>query len=128
MTSPLIGVVEDDEATREMMGRLLTDAGYRTALWPVGKDAHLMIRRQQPGLVILDLWLEDRDAGGMVLGLMKLDPATRHIPVLVCSANTHMLHARRARLKDQGYSVLEKPFLPEALLAEIAALLRPPPS
>ena len=126
MASPLIGVVEDDEATLDIIDSLLTRAGYRTLLWPSGKDAHVMIRNQKPDLVILDLWLEDREAGGMVLGLMELDPATKRIPVLICSANVVALRDRKARLTEKGYAVVEKPFDPDVLLAQVAALLASP--
>lgn len=123
MPPPLIAVVDDDLATLELFDTLLTNAGYRTFLWPQGKDAHLMIRKIKPDLVILDMWMEDRNAGSMVLGLMKLDPGTRAIPVIVCSAHVAVLQARLHEFREQGDIVLEKPFAPEDLLAKITALL-----
>jgi len=90
---PLIAVIDDDPEILQMLHRALTFAGYRTVLWQRGKDAHRMIRQAQPALVILDLWLEARDSGEIVLDLLQLDPRTRSIPVIVCSGHVPILRA-----------------------------------
>ena len=123
MHSPLIAVVDDDPELREMLDMLLRDAGYRTLLWEHGKDAHLIIRRSKPDLVILDMWMEDRDAGRTVLGLMEIDPATQSIPVIICSAYVDALRARIHQFRERGYTILPKPFSPEELLQQVRAHL-----
>jgi len=128
MVSPLIAVVDDDLATLEMFDTVLTDAGYRTFLWPQAKDAHLMIQRTRPDLVILDMWMEERDSGRTVLGLLELDSTTKWIPVIICSAHVPGLRVRLHEFRQHGHVtkerlILEKPFDPNDLLAKIAALL-----
>ena len=123
MPGATIVVVEDDTDTRDMMQLILTTAGYNTLMLPFGKDAHLAIRRHKPDLVLLDLWLEQREAGEMVLGLMKLDPGTKHIPVIICSANIPRLHERHAQILAQVAAVVEKPFGPDELLSAVAGAL-----
>jgi DNA-binding response OmpR family regulator len=124
MTSaPVIAVVEDDRDTREMLLTLLRTANYQTVVCESGRDAFAMIRKTHPDLVILDLWLEHRDAGGMTLGLLELDPATRDIPVLICSAHLERLRRERWRLLERGYTLVQKPFSIDDLLAKIRALL-----
>ncbi len=83
----------------------------------------LSIHRVQPDLVILDLWLESQEAGGMVLGMLELDPLTQDIPVIVCSAHLDLLAQRAPYLQAKGHRVLAKPFTPEQLLATIADAL-----
>lgn len=123
MQSPLIAVVDDDPEIRQMLEMLLHSAGYRTLLWDHGKDAHLIIRRNKPDLVILDMWMEDRDAGRTVLGLMELDPGTQRIPVIICSAHVEALRARIHQFSERGYTILPKPFEPEELLQQVRARL-----
>ena len=123
MEPPLIMVIEDDEPMRELLDGLLTDEGYRTFLWPKGRDARLMIRLVQPDLLILDLWLERSSTGTMVLGLLERDPGTRHIPVIICSAHTAMRDDRSQLFLQKGYRVLLKPFNVDDLLAQVAAAL-----
>jgi two-component system, NtrC family, nitrogen regulation response regulator NtrX len=123
MARPVIAVIEDDPATAEMLEDVLADAGYETLTWPQGRDAHLVIRRAQPDLVVLDMWLEDPEAGGMVLGLLELDPATRHIPVVICSAHVDALRERRARLLERNYTLIQKPYHIAEVLNTITTLL-----
>ncbi len=123
MAAPLIAVVDDDPDILAMLDTLLTDAGYRTFLWPRGKDAHLQIRQIKPDLLIVDMWMEDRDAGRMVMGLMELDPGTRDIPVIVCSAHVRELRSRIHEFRGKGHVIMEKPFAIDDLLTTVEQLL-----
>jgi CheY-like chemotaxis protein len=84
-----------------------------------------IMRIAEPALVILDLWLEHPSAGGMVLGLLELDEATNHIPLIVCSGYMQLFRDQQSMLRGKGYVLLEKPFSVEALLAHVQALLAP---
>jgi DNA-binding response OmpR family regulator len=123
MYDPLIAIIEDDEDVQAMLHAVLTMEGYRTLRWSQGKDAHLRIREAQPDLVILDLWMENKEAGSTVLDLMRHDPRTQQIPVIICSAQFLELRRlfRRGALK--GCVVVEKPFNIEELLTKIRTLL-----
>ena len=121
-TTPLIAVVEDDPHTLEMLDEVLRHAGYQTFLWTRGKDAYLKIRERRPDLVILDMRLEHPQAGEMVLGRMEVDPATRQIPVVICTADLY-LRQRSRDFETRGYRLLEKPFAITALLALITTVL-----
>src|SRR3712207_118788 len=94
---------------RVFLGTLLHQEGYRTDAWERGEDAHEFIRRVQPDLVILDLWLEHRDTSSMVLGMLAVDPATQHIPVIVCTAFRQLLPNHVAHITAQEYVVLRSP-------------------
>ncbi len=123
MHKPLIVVVDDDPALQQVVQDLLEDEGYEVLLWASGTGAHELIRDAQPALVILDLWLEHPSAGGMVLGLLELDEATNHIPVIICSGYMQLFKDQQSMLRGKGYVLLEKPFSVEALLAHVQALL-----
>ena len=116
-------MVEDDPDTLKMYEMLLSYAGYRTVLWPQAKDAHGKIREAKPDLIILDMWLELPTSGELVLGLLEADPGTQHIPVIICSAHSSMLHDRLALFRQKGYRLLPKPFNTYDLLAQVAAVL-----
>jgi two-component system nitrogen regulation response regulator GlnG len=118
-----IMVIDDDHAILGLLDTLLTEAGYHPILWDRAQDAHELIRTVQPDLVILDLWLEHPGAGGMVLGLLAVDPTTRHLPILVCTAFRQLLPAQVSHLQGQGYVLLEKPFDLVLLLGHVRTLL-----
>ena len=124
ISTPVIAVVDGDAVTRELVDQLLTTAGYRTVPWSRAKDAHDMIRARRPDLVILDVWLDKCEAGGMVLAMMEHDPATRNIPVIVCSGHSSALQKHAAQFREKGHAVIEKPIEPSRLLATIDSLLR----
>lgn len=126
---PLIAVVEDDTDTHAFLAEVLTKAGYRTLFWDRGAGTYEAIRQAQPHLIILDLWLEHREMGSMVLGMLMVDPATKAIPIIVCTAFQQLLGDQVTQLQDHGYPVLEKPYHVETLLAHVQTLLQgtPPP-
>jgi CheY-like chemotaxis protein len=120
---PLVTVVNDDTAFLNLMHELLSDEGYRTIIWIEGDTAFEMIRREQPALVILDIRMEHPETGWMVLSLLRLDPSTTHIPVIVTSADSRFLREKEQRLAEMRCRILEKPFELDELLDLVAVSL-----
>jgi twitching motility two-component system response regulator PilH len=118
--TPLIVVVEDDPPTLSMFRDMLVQAGYHPILMSRAKDAHLTIRQAQPDLVILDLWLEERESGEQLLGLLSREPTLQQVPVIVCSAYSEALDQHTAQ---RAAVVLRKPFVVDALLGALASCL-----
>ena len=81
---PLVVVVEDDDATAELMALWLRDAGYRVNLLHSGTAAIPAIRSLQPAFVTLDVLLPGLD-GYRVLAALKADPSTAAIPVIMAT-------------------------------------------
>ena len=102
-------VIEDDTDIRETMVYALEDAKYEVvASETAGILKHL--DRHKPDLILLDNWLSDwkSDANGQQLSRqLKTNPATKHIPVIIVSAVSHVQEIAEAGLAD-GY--LRKPF------------------
>ncbi len=119
MTRPMIAVVNDDPAFLELMHELLTDERYATVLLHEGNSAYEKIRQQRPELVILDLRLEHPEAGWKTLELVRLDPVTTNIPVIVCSADTRALREKEDWLRERDVKILEKPFNLDDLLTMV---------
>jgi CheY-like chemotaxis protein len=96
-------------------------------------DAFGDVRHANADLVILDLFLHGDSAGWQQLDILTLDPATRGIPVIICSAAIASLGFARAQLATLDVAVLEKPFDLEQLSAAVSAAIaagqrRPEPS
>jgi len=73
--------------------------------------------------VILDLYLHGENAGWEQLEILTLDPATRGIPVIICSAAIASLADHREKLARLDVAVLEKPFDLEQLSAAVESAL-----
>lgn len=131
MASPRIAIVNDDTAFLRMMSLLLTEEGYETLLLHGPDKAHDQIRDEQPDLVILDIRMGAPEAGWQLLELLRLDPQTTRIPVLVCSAAVQELRAKADILRDLRCDILPKPFDLDQLITKVRDMLgqteSPPP-
>src|SRR4051812_4817525 len=110
MSTAVIAIVEDNVEMLEMVDVILTDEGYQTILLPEGQGAYQLVRAQQPDLVILDLRMEDPREGWITLDLLRADPATATVPVIMVSGDHEFLCANAARLRAENCRVLPKPF------------------
>jgi PAS domain S-box-containing protein len=119
---PFVLNVNDDEANRYMVTRILEQAGYTVAEAVDGREA-LLLARRKPQIVILDVKLPDI-SGLEVCRRLKADPELRKIPVLQTSA-TFISAERRVEGLDSGADAyLAQPIEPPELVATVRSLLR----
>jgi DNA-binding response OmpR family regulator len=123
MPRPCIAVINDDQAIVDMLTDFLQDAGYETIDCLSGEGSYDLIRREHPALVIIDLQMEQPEAGLHVLQKLRADPVTANIPVIICSADRRFLRERAATIQALNGEMLEKPFDLDPLLAKIQTLL-----
>ena len=116
MSTKTIAVIDDDVHIGNMLEELLAKEGYRTLRAYSGTEALLLLDRERPDLLLLDLMLPGL-SGEEVLKKIS------GIPVIVLSA--------RADIQDKVNLLLEgaadymtKPFDTRELLARIAVQLR----
>ena len=105
-----LAVVNDDNTFILLVGELLEERGWTCIPLHEGNKAFETIKREQPDLVILDIRMEQPDTGWRVLNLLMLDPETRSIPVVMCSADWTELQAKEPWLKERGVGILPRPF------------------
>jgi signal transduction histidine kinase/CheY-like chemotaxis protein/CHASE3 domain sensor protein len=77
--------VEDDGRFADVLRRLVEEQGFDCVTVGTGAGALLAAREQRPDGILLDVGLPDQ-SGLEVLERLKRDPATRHIPVHLVSA------------------------------------------
>src|SRR5689334_12314582 len=122
-----IAVINDDTTYLQLMHDLLeTDAEYRVSICTEANRAYQLVKDTRPDLVILDIRVNAEESGWLILELLTLDPVTRPIPVIVCSAAIHSLHEHTTLLEQYDCDVLTKPFDLEALLTKVEGSLRKP--
>ncbi len=119
-TNPHLLLVEDDADVREMYGYGLRQHGM-----VVSTAADLFIARKLLSVerfeaAVLDWWLPG--ASGLELcRLIRSTPATAHIPVIVVTANNHLL--ADSPVCEGVTAVLHKPLSPLGLAAAVRAAL-----
>jgi len=124
MPNTRIAVINDDTAFLDLMRDLLeTDGGYDAVICREWDNAHAFVKDMRPALVILDIRIGGEERGWTILNLLTLDPATRPIPVIVCSAAIQSLHEHQDLLSKYGICALPKPFDIDVLLETVARML-----
>ena len=77
-------IIEDDEFFRELVAKKLSVSGFAVSESVDGKKGLERARDLKPDLILLDLLLPKMD-GYEVLSLLKGDPKTAQIPVVILS-------------------------------------------
>jgi signal transduction histidine kinase/DNA-binding response OmpR family regulator len=83
-TTPLVLVVDDEKATREVITRGLEKEGFRLLVAASGDEALRLARERKPDVISLDVLMPGMD-GWTVLRALKADPITAGIPVVMVS-------------------------------------------
>lgn len=114
-------LADDDPALRRLIGTTLGSGDFEVLQAVDGEEALRMAQQQLPELVLLDVNMPKRD-GFEVCRLLKREPQTRDIKVVMLTART--TDADRARARDVGADdYFVKPFSPVQLLNKVYALL-----
>ncbi|WP_295480463.1 response regulator [uncultured Sutterella sp.] len=122
MSAPLLLIVEDEAAIRELVAFVCEAEGFRTARAASIAEAKAAFAAERPDLVLLDRMLPDR-SGLEWLRELRASPATASIPVIVLTARGD--EADRVAGLDAGADdYVVKPFLPRELTARVRAVLR----
>lgn len=114
-------VVDDQHDLAGIMADMLSDAGYATRTADNGRDALANIQADPPDLLLLDVHMPGMD-GYEVAAMLKADPSTATIPIIMVSA----LDGRGSRLiglESGAEDYLSKPVDPAELIARIRNLL-----
>ena len=118
-------VVEDDPDIADLLVAFLCDAGYTAEAASDGLEALYALERDRPDLIVLDLHLP-KVTGFRLLHLLKHDPATAGVPVLVLTALSFPEAQEAAHTGADDF--LTKPFALADLLAHVQQLLARPPA
>ena len=66
MTAPLVAILDDEAAIRQMLAAALEDAGFRTASFARATEFEAALRQTTPDVCLVDLGLPDRDGLALV--------------------------------------------------------------
>jgi CheY-like chemotaxis protein/class 3 adenylate cyclase len=116
----LILLADDSPLIHRHTVPILEDEGYEVVSAHDGDEAVAVARDQVPDLVITDIEMPRLDGYGVCKAL-KQDPATAHVPVLICSSLGEAADLERGF--DAGADdYLVKPVIPEELITRVRAL------
>jgi putative two-component system response regulator len=117
-----IFVVDDDPEIRRLLRALLAAAGYEVEEFGSGVPALERLHSNPPDLVLLDLQLPDL-SGHRILEEIRLDPATRLLPVIMLTGHATLEEKLRAT-REGVTDFLAKPVAIEELLPRVRSLVQ----
>ena len=119
---PLILIVDDNAHNLQVLGSILRDNGYRTAVAQNGQEALHFVHKKRPSLVLMDIMMPGMDGFEVCNRLRTLtdgDP----IPVIFLSVHSETSDKVKA-FRVGGVDYITKPFQQEEVLARIAVHLQ----
>ncbi|MHC5737808.1 hybrid sensor histidine kinase/response regulator [Nostoc sp.] len=125
MSEPRVTIlhIDDNEANRYVVNRILQNAGFSVVEAATGATGLEAVANFQPDLVILDVQLPDI-SGFEVCRQIKANPETAFIPVLHLSASFVQSQDKAEGLDSGADAYLVQPVEPIELLATLRSLLR----
>lgn len=119
--SARILVIDDDEAFRGVVRRILEGGGHSVTEAANGSSVSALLRDRPADLVITDIFMPDMDGIETILQIRKEFPAARIIAMSDDSAGS-MLYLNAAS-KLGADSIIAKPFPAGLLLSAVTKLL-----
>ena len=118
-------VVDDDREARLLIKGIALAAGYLVDTAADADEALVMAREHKPDCISLDLWMPKID-GFAIVEILKHDPETRGIPVLMLSQNSSATNAdddRDRALHAGADAFMQKPFDAALYAATVSRLV-----
>jgi twitching motility two-component system response regulator PilH len=120
MTIRKILVVDDSPTERYVLNELLTSNGFQVITAENGEQGIAKARSELPDLILMDVVMPGLN-GYQATRTLTRDPATRSIPVIVCTTKGQETD-RIWGLRQGAHDYMVKPVNGQELLAKIAAL------
>ena len=115
---PLALVVDDQPRNLQIVGHILSTAGYGIAIANGGQRAIDTINPQSPpDIILLDVMMPDMD-GFEACSIIKANPLTAHIPIIFLTAKTEVDDIAKG-FAVGGADYVAKPFNSVELLARV---------
>jgi len=115
-------IVEDERDVVDLLALNLRKAGFAISTAMDGAAGLQKARSEKPAFIILDLMLP-KMPGLEVCKILKSDPATRQIPIMMLTAKAEEID-RVVGLEFGADDYVTKPFSPREMILRIKAILR----
>lgn len=113
--------MEDETEINGLLARMLKEANYETIQAFSGTEARLLLERDLPDLILLDLGLPGLSGEELLKAIRENNHC--NVPILIISAK-NSLSDKVTLLKSGADDYITKPFEPEEVIARVQASLR----
>ncbi len=110
-------VVDDVLTDRVNLQNMLLEAGYQVLTAASGREALDLASADKPDLIFLDIVMDDMD-GFQACRKLTTSPDTKHIPVVMVSANSQKVDRLWAQ-KQGARAYVTKPYTSDEIQSQI---------
>ncbi|MBN1384346.1 MAG: response regulator [Elusimicrobia bacterium] len=121
MSKRKVLVVDDDPDIVMVLTISLNEKGYSVLNAYDGLQAVALAKKENPDIIVLDLMLPEID-GFEVIKMLKKDPGTAHIPIIVITARTVENGKKAVKMGANEYLI--KPFSVKSMLEELDKVIK----
>jgi len=113
-------IISDDKFALFVLNDLVEEAGFRVSILTYFDHSLEEIKQISPEIIVLDYQWTGIDNGWSLLQLLRLDPATASVPIVLCTGAANEATALQEHLDSVNVTVVLKPYLAATLLSAIA--------
>ncbi len=118
--APLILIIDDQRASRELLAEMIHELGYRAAIAETGLEGLRLVRDLRPALVLLDVVMPEFDGFKIAAAIKSMQT---FVPVMLLTG-LHDIESKRRGQAAGADDFLSKPVPMLELQIRIAAMLR----
>ena len=115
-------IVDDDQDAREFLATFFRQNNYQVSMASNGQEALAQAKTVVPDVIVLDIVMPDMD-GYQVCRMLKDDPATKYIPVILITVLRKLEDEVRG-FEAGAHDYISKPYNKAELNARITSALR----
>lgn len=106
----ILAINQSQEVLDLFKALLEEDEGYRVTTQSFVEKDLKAIQKLAPDLIIVDYMWDFEDEGWAFLQMVKMNPATQNIPVVLCTGAANRVESLSGHLQRMGIRVVIKPF------------------
>jgi two-component system, cell cycle response regulator len=121
--TPLVLVINDEEWTTRSIESILKPRGYAVLMAYTGRQGLELASKIRPDLLLVDLRLPDTTGTDLLARLRELPTVRPSTPMLLFTSGSMDRSERMAAFRAGAWNVMQPPFNPEELLAQLDPLI-----
>ncbi len=120
--SPLVLVVDDEPLMRNILRRILTEAGYKVIRASNGQAALKLVKAKKPDVILLDLVMPEMDGREVCRRVREFSTASRIIYLTGKAAPTDPSELKEFRREADAF--ISKPATSRQVLSKVSAVMK----
>lgn len=122
---PMVTIINNEPTFRWTVATLLERHGFAVSTHERNTAAADTVRRLRAAAVIIEASSGSAITANWIVERLRLDNATRYVPIIVCSPDGKFLHSYGEYLRGRGCIVIGRPYSGDQILEILQTVVSP---